>query len=464
MNLRNVTVEEGDLSGHTYLQPPFVEDGMQLSRRGLLSRGAILAGAGLGGCLSGGSNVRYPSTETTAAGENEPSAAAVQEATTSAPEDVDQDGDAEEVPVPHGKLGGEVARIYDEVAWFANTHPEAMEAYRKGVKQAANRVAGLRRRDGFGDAEMEELTRAVTEATSVASTRIGDHFRIDEQVIRETDHHVSVVERFANRGDLDRIDEELDRLESYLRGVATEEFVRHEMSRKPIRNRLHGWLRRDWTRPLAFGVETSETRRGFDTLVYGNRNVLTSPTALPSDVTGKITGVFGPVSRSEGRIGRLTLIPIELPRPPEDIRDEPPQEVDWVPPDPSERIDEFVRRHRQASLEDLTVTSIRIQRYGSVAAATRAREALLESGPVEEELSYRFGEEGEKWRRIYYDYDGDVWYAYLIQAGPFLLTTGASQTSWEERFQWEEPLRRTWLWRPAVESDDESGDAAEAGS
>jgi hypothetical protein len=94
---------------------------------------------------------------------------------------------------------------------------------------------------------------------------------------------------------------------------------------------------------------------------------------------------------------------------------------------------------------DYPHTSLFVQHYDGVAAATDAVETLLETA-VSQEGWYSFGR--DRWRQVYYQADGDVTYAYLIQAGPFVLVAAPSEVAWEERVDWTDPLDRLWLWRP----------------
>jgi hypothetical protein len=39
-----------------------------------------------------------------------------------------------------------------------------------------------------------------------------------------------------------------------------------------------------------------------------------------------------------------------------------------------------------------------------------------------------------------------VVYAFLIQAGPYVVVAAPSEVAWEERVDWTEALGRLWLW------------------
>ncbi|MFC7173410.1 hypothetical protein ACFQL0_08645 [Haloplanus litoreus] len=94
---------------------------------------------------------------------------------------------------------------------------------------------------------------------------------------------------------------------------------------------------------------------------------------------------------------------------------------------------------------DYPHTSLFVQRYTDVSAATAAVRTLFDTA-VGREGDFSFGR--DRWHRVYYEADGDVTYAFLIQAGPFVLVAAPSEVAWEERVDWTEPLDRLWLWRP----------------
>jgi hypothetical protein len=409
---------------------------MELSRRALLGTGVSAA---LGGCLSAGrSNVEYPETRpaTTPArapGE-EPLAA-------DAEPPVTDEAEQTEPSVPNRRLAAEVARVYNEIEWFATEYDAAIDTYRRALGDAMATVQQVRDAAVFDANSLEPVRTATDRAVETTEAELGGHFGIPDQMRDRIGVHVSTIERFGRRGDLDRVDEELARLYSYLRGIRSDLFVRRVLSDRQIDSTLYRALHDDTAdadgtddananegeeaRPGLFEIRHSTGYAGY--AYAGPRYIDRDPFgAAPGSDTNsgrELLAIqrtqFEEVDEATGRTGFARVVSYAVP-------DAPSQPANLDPLDYN-RVSVFIQRYTDASAAAVTV------------------DTLLDTS-VSREGAYSSGR--DRWQRVYYAAAGDVTYAFLIQAGRFVLVAAPSEVAWEERLDWTEPLDRLWFWQP----------------
>jgi hypothetical protein len=406
---------------------------MKLTRRRLLGVGTA-ASLGLAGCVSRGSNVAYPESGTDTP---TPSDAAMVDAEPAGDEEVEQ-AEPSEPTVPNRRLAQEVGQVYGEIAWFATEYDAAIETYRRAVRRAMATVKRVRDSAEFNDNTLELVRNATDRAISVAETELGGHFGIDQQMRSEIGAYMTTVERFGRRGDLDRTDEELTRLYEYLESIQTSLFVRRILSDRQIDDALYRALY-DETRDSGDDEEDDDDEDGgnpglfeiwhsteFGAYAYDGPRYIDREPFGDDDAGDENEGaellarqrtLFDAAGEATGRSGFAYVVSYAAPGP-----DEQPSDLEPL---------EYPR------------TSLFIQSYDGVETATTATESLLD-GSVTEEGTYSFGR--DEWRRVYYDGGGDVVYAFLIQAGPYVVVAAPSEVAWEERVDWTEALGRLWLW------------------
>ncbi|WP_251330037.1 hypothetical protein [Haloplanus pelagicus] len=400
------------------------------------TRRALLAGTALGfsGCLSAGrSNVTYPETATETA-VDEP----LVDAETATPDDEERKPQRTETTVPNPQLATEVEQVYGEIEWFATDYDASIETYRRTLGHAMATVQRVRDAAEFDASSLELVRRATDRAIATAQVELGGHFGIPGQMRDEIDAHVETIRRFGSRGDLDRIDVELERLYDYLEGIRSDLFVRRVLSDRQIDARLYRHLHDDTpdstddgddeddeALPGLFEIYHSAEYAGY---AYGGpRYIEREPFGDDAgndeneglELLARQRTHFDAVSEPAGRTGFAYLVSYAI----------PPAESQPTDFDPL----------------DYDHTSLFVQRYDDVTAAGDAVGTLFDTG-VGREGVYSFGR--DRWHRVYYDADGDVTYAFLIQAGPFVLVAAPSEVAWEERVGWTDPLDRVWLWRP----------------
>jgi hypothetical protein len=409
---------------------------MNLTRRRLLA-GATVS-LGLSGCLSDGSNVRYPAAGTPTRTEGRKEAALVEET----PRDVEDPAQRETPtnPAATSRLAEEVGRVYGGIAWFATEYDDAIRRYRRGVRRAMATVRRVRESAEFNDNSLRLVRRATDRAVEITQTELGDHFRHDDRMREEVDAYLATIRKFGRRGDLDRTDEELERLHAYLEGIQSDLFVRRTLSDRQIHAPLYRHLHdrtvdedddadredEDEDEDPDPGLFELHHSAGFGAYAYaGPRYIERDPFGDDGDadenegreLLARLRTRFDAASEAAGRRGFAHVVSYAVPDP-----DDQPTDLEPL---------------------DYPRTSLFVQAYEDVGTATDATESLL-SGSVTQEGTYSFGR--DEWRRVYYHAGGDVVYAFLVQAGPYVLVAAPSEVAWEERIAWTEALDRLWLW------------------
>lgn len=397
---------------------------MQSTRRALLGVGAGLVGS-LAGCLDGGSGVSYPDAGT-------------DQRTAGAGGETDRDSeatDAEAAPRPPNRaLARRTRLVADELAWFARTYPTAIETYRTAMADGETAVRDLRSRDSFGAADVDALATTLSAVQARVEDAVGGHFRVPGVVADRNRYHLRTTRKFTSRGDVDRAKEELLRLAKAYQKRASEEFIDKSLSRNPIHNRLFARVcprppnEDDQNDPPPDPWFLAELRHEpTEFRAYPHRGREWTDWPLLGEAWSSADDrrrLFDPLRRPEGRTDAAWILPHVV---------DPRQ---WSEPQYPENPDD---------------PALFVQRYPDHEAAATARQSLLE-GTVTAEGTYPFGSAAEAvdWTRVYYPHPGeaDVAYAFLVQAGEFLLAAAVSEVSWTERIDWAGPLRRSWVWRP----------------
>ncbi|QLG62304.1 hypothetical protein [Halorarum salinum] len=404
---------------------------MTRGRRALL-RGVGAGLAGLtGGCLARGSNVRYPSVETSTDrhteagtaddrdGATDGGDAAGDGSTEGSPTDAPPETDAAPDPA-NPALAERTRRVADELRWFAETYPEAIAEFRTAMRRSTRATRDLKDAGTVGVADVDELAATYDDAFERARDALDGRFRVVDGIEDRVEYHLAVVRKFAGRGDRDRTDEELGRLAAFAGGFATDVYADRSLSRNPIENRLTAFLRADEYDPertlLWQLARTSAGGERFEAYAYrAERGDLLRPPVTDGD-SRAMADWYGPLHEPADRTAAATLSVHEVDR-------------SGGRPFPTRRPEATPTR------------TVVLQRYADERAAARALSEV--ASRVTREGEYAMGD--GTWRRVYYRRAGDVAYALCCRAGEFLLATGAGETAWEERVDWDRVHRRTWL-------------------
>lgn len=405
---------------------------MDSSRRDLLRLCATLSGVGLAGCSSGDDSVAFPTDDPTGtpATSGTPSPTATERPTTEPPETEEPattEPEPSPTPVADADLAERTATILEEVPWFATEYDDAIRAYRNAINRLLATISQIRDSADISAHDLERLRNGIEDVATVTAEEIVPHFDVHDRLVTPENVYYRNVEKFANRGDWDRADEELAAMYDYYDMRQRWYVIAQELSNEPTRGRLLEALRAGEIpgdlrkrHGVAQGVDPGLFEIYYPTADY-RTYAYTGDTSLvygdPIDHHDrKAFRQFAGIDEEVGRTGRIYVV-----------------------------ADLVSGRSRKRWTYELSNEVVYLQGYSSPAAASRAVERMLRSA-VSQEGTETLG--GREWLRVYYYYDGDITYVYLLQAGRFLLSAAPSRTAWEERPEhWTDPLKLTWLWR-----------------
>ncbi|GAA0551135.1 hypothetical protein ABNG02_04495 [Halorubrum ejinorense] len=450
---------------------------MQRTRRTLLGVGAALVGTA--GCL-GVEGVEYPESAD-APGDADPPG-------DDPPEDgpPDDPADAGDEPATlNSALADATREVVDDAVWFATEYPAAVATYRDAIADAVSTVRSVRATVDEEAAVTTEQVDAVAAATATAEDRAADalepHFSPGPRIRARTDRHVEALRTVAPRDDVDRVLEELDRLDGELASIGTAIYVDEAFSRRPIHNRLFRRLLAplptdddDRNRVLSDTlVEVAVASRGFETFAHRpyDRDELERDEvpriygdAFNAERRRELRARLGPIPQSTDRVEELFFAFTDRPLPGNRRREAFrgwARELDGVPayvqryPDAetaaerlSAALDAGSTEGRapidpEATLAGSDVTGNASESANNTAAnATGADGEAVDPGPTAWHRFYHREAEGERYG---FDEHAGVQYGYVARAGEFLLATGFSGDAWEERTGWHGGLRHGWV-------------------
>lgn len=394
---------------------------MQPTRRRLLTAGGA-ALASVAGCVGTDSGVEYPEEATGVAKEG---------ADTVATEDEKRASRRSTAEPGPSALAERTRGIVSDVNWFATEYESAIattmaanEAVVESIEAATTRI---RRVETTPPEVLTELEAVTDEAAETATEAMSPHFDPASHIETLADRHLEVLHRFADRGDTERVLEELDRMATAFGDVANRLGLTRRYSRRPIHNRLHRrFLAAD---PNGRVVRFRHPPTSFSGLAYTpHRHLPPDSDYVPltfygppigDDRQAELEALLGPVRAPDEREDELYVVVSnrpERPKHPDRPYEGPPEALGGKAmyvqqyPDPEAAEDAFGR-----------ITA---------SAATEGTERVLGSTP---------------WYRLYYQDGLAVTYGYLGRAGSFLLAFGFSGTAWEERVSWQGTLPAFWV-------------------
>ena len=282
-------------------------------------------------------------------------------------------------------------------------------------REAAERTTrSILAKPAVTDDDVRRLDSVTDDAVETAREQLGGHFAMSGLIDSVASDHITIVEKFAAREDHDRVDDELLRLANFFNGLRGRPYVDRNLSRNPVQNRLLDRLHAG-SGSCLFAVHHGPTN--FATFAY----------------PGSKLDFFDPVE--SGRNFAVPEAAFDGVATPERRRDVTVVMSYGVPP-----MGDLPGVVDRSNYER---TPIHVQSYDDADAASAAIQALG-SSTVRSDGTETLG--GRTWHRIYYRHDGDVTYAYLVQAGEYVITVAPGDVAWEERSGWTGPLSRSWVW------------------
>jgi len=391
---------------------------MQPTRRRYLSIAGVGIGTGVAGCLSTGSNISYPEPEPEEPDEKK----AEQEE-----EDEQQEDDEPDVEAINERLADDTNEIYEELRWFETEHSETVRRHQSRVREVVTALDSLLadlEEDGEIDADQVADVESFADEVSGEVNEIPEPHFEEHYNYRGFNSKFADVERFREREDWERVQEELEAIKRGYRGASSSSALRERYSANPIDNRLFDWL-------------------GGDNKMYELRYISDRRNHHPSEDDDNVPGYgvyilndstrgvsYKPIGRAPLRI--LSSMDDEF----EPFEDETDREFRF-----------YARIHDVGDSGDVDPRNtdsfrVYVQRYDSLEAADAAFKNVTADKVIEGEESWA----SETWKQILYSRDGRRVYAYFIRAGEYTFAVGPSRTPWEERDDdWNQLLEGTWV-------------------
>ena len=406
---------------------------MDSSRRNLLRLCATFCGVGLAGCSSQDNSISYPTDEpsgtpagTPTSGQNSTTGQATTEQPTTDPSETTDEQTTEPTPAAYPDLAARTETILDEISWFATEYDAAIRRYRNAINRLLSTISQIRDSSDVSEHDLQRLRNGAEDVAAITAEDIAPHFDVHDRLLTPQNVYYRNAKKFAERGDWDRADDELAVMYDYYDMRQREYVIEEELSAAPVQGRLLAALRADSIpdslrkrHDVAKDVDSAL----FELYYPGASYRSFAYSEEPSMIYGKSIDhrdinafrSFEGLEEERGRTGRAYLT-----------------------------ANIVSKRNRKQWTYDLPNDVVFLQAYSNPATASNAIERMSGSS-VSQEGTETLG--GRLWQRVYYYYDGDIVYAYLLQAGRFLLAVSPSRTAWEERpDHWTDPLRVTWLW------------------
>lgn len=401
---------------------------MVSSRRNYLRLCATLSGIALAGCSTQDDSISYPDDESTRTPDVTTKPTTSSTAETATEESTPTESEPEPTPGPtkYPGLATDAELIVDEIAWFATDYEASIRAYRNAIGRLLATISQIHDASEITGNDIDRLESATSNVSTVALNEIASHFDVHDKVLNPNNSYVRTTRKFAERGDWDRANEELAAMHDFYEMRQRTYVIDEELSNEPVQGTLLRTLQADKISDKLrkrHRVATDFDPRFFE--LYHPRTGYTS-----FAYSEQSTVVYGePIDhRDRNAFRQFEEVDDEIER-----TDRAYVVVDLVPDD----------NPKQWTYEHAN-EFIYLQQYDSEIAAKRAVDRLLRAA-VSQERTQELG--GRRWRRIYYYHDGDITYAYLLQAGRTLIAAAPSTTAWEEREEhWEDLLALSFIW------------------
>ena len=418
---------------------------MRRTRRGFL---AVVGAASVAGC-SDVSGVNYPDVD-------EEDSVDPSDGDPLDQDEPDQDETEDSDEIKNELLADATRRVVDDSLWFATEYRLSIREYLEAIDSVISDIdtayTEVQESTDLTHSIVEQLNESGSIAAERAENSLTPHFdpKRRSRIIHRTERHTDVLDRFIAVDDIDRFLEELDRMRVSFQQIGTRSFVRRAFSVNPIHNRLLSRLlypgsSDDDRRSRIFDSTQVEIGVGSDFSTFAhwpyNGNESMYPTSIADSFRTdqryrpEIRSRLGPVVQPTDRTAELFFIFGNRPGSPRPLS-------------------EWIQQHSDAA--------VYVQRYPNQTIATDRLDDILASGqmgdtePIDPATDKTEGTEAAThWQRFYhfdttsdrYEFDthSGVQYGYVVQAGEFVLASGFSGDSWDERLGWQGRLENGWV-------------------
>lgn len=381
------------------------------------------------------------------------------------------DGEATDEPTPTPEAGAipedlsfaaETAVIFDHVDWFATEYNTTLYQYRSEVEDIEELVAETRGQSALDESDVEQIRSRTNSFYDYLNGEMAPYFNRTGDIVSNTDHYISQVDRFRRRDDDAGLDEQLASFRRYYEGLALDSFVQERFSARPIRRPLYDLLRAeelDSAQPVfVVGhperpfVSTCRLSSSWEFDLRAETDLGTDETRVYLD---RLALLFGGVDVPTDRTGRIYV---------ESYTRNGPRRV--RPISVQRYADATAADRALATVQDRTTSEGTTDEFGRppwqrVFYRENVRMKFLDEGfatyDVDDDTVY--GPDGaivpETSRRDIFDRDriqrdqepGRNVYAYVTRVGRHLVAVSPSTLAWEERpTDADDAITNTWLW------------------
>jgi hypothetical protein len=442
---------------------------MTSSRRALLRSLAGLPVLALAGCASGGVDYSTPGgadgTETPPTGTPESGGATATPSATATPAETDPATPSRTAtPATDSALARDTEAVFDEIEWFATDYSVVVHRHLSMAGRIQDTLVKLRRSPALAESDLRRIEDATESYHQSLYDEVAPHFptaRVD-RIVGQSRDRVATIRRFSERGDTDRVEEEVSRLATLYDRLSDRSVFERRFPDFPVGAPLI-----DYLTPAAYSASTplvfvaSYPAETYTTMVRAEAS-WSVRSRLASEVTdgdlrnffARETALFRGVDTAAGRTGRVFLnVHLQRGR----VRHSPVY------------LQRFEGdRQAAAALSSLVGSSVFVEEPVDIGRTTWERAYYYQEIPVayprngyvvydpdgnvvydedgdidrDTDRTRTYAAGGDRRRNV----EGDIVYGYLARAGRYLIAAAPSLTAWEERPDGAEaPLRRTWL-------------------
>jgi hypothetical protein len=305
------------------------------------------------------------------------------------------------------RSGSTTEQVFAELEWFARGYQPTVDRYLSTGSRALNLLETLARQSSLSRSDVERLRALLGEVETILYDGLVPHFDAEPTVESYNEKRLSELETLRGREDWDGVQGVLDEMAARYATLVSEDYVADTFPTDPIGG--------PFARLLTGGDRTD---RATVAVYYAPANYLARVQTEPIE-TEEFAGGRTDVPRYDRTFDATGVAAYRTARAYATFTD---------------------RSHGQRS------QPVSIQQYESEDRADGAvRRMLSDSGSVSADGTTTLG--GQEWRRVFYQSDRGVTYAFLLRTGRYTLVAAPSTTPWDERSDgWTTPLSLGWFW------------------
>lgn len=305
------------------------------------------------------------------------------------------------------RSGSATERVFAELEWFAREYRPTVDRYLSTGSRARNLIETLARQSSLSRSDLDRLRSLLGEVETVLYDGLVPHFDAEPTLASYNEQHLAELETLRGREDWDGVQGVLGEMASRYGTFVSEDYVARTFPTEPIGGPFARLLTGD-----------GQTDRAAISVYYAPADYLGRVRTAPPEIDD-LAGGRTDVQRYDRAFDATGVAAYRTARAYVTFTD---------------------RSHGQRS------QPVYLQQYESEERADGAvRRMLSASGSVTGDGTATLG--GQEWRRVFYQSDSGVTYAFVLRTGRYTLVAAPSTTPWDERGdEWATPLSLGWFW------------------